>query len=789
MPKLVFVFSGIGSQWPGMGKELMQYPVFRQTLEQCDQAFRPLAGWSILEELRKEPRASRLLDSTIGQPCVCALEIALFELLCSWGLSPAGVLGHSVGELAAAYAAGILYIPTALRLVWEHCQIVRATSQEGSMLHSLAMEAQRERFYRELGELLPRLMTLPVYSSLWGRRAQAEDFDTMHWFEHIRQPVLFAQAAQAMLDDGYDWFVELGPHPTLEDAFNDLFTHTASPIHYTASLRRSGSEKKTLLTSMAQLAQAGFDLRLSEAVLPPARAADDAAALLHTEEPERRRTWLAQLVRKALATADPQIQMPPEGWSRKFSELGFDSIALVEVQLALSAQLGVELPATLFFTYQTPKTLVEAMLPLVRPGSVAPASRPEPEVPFQVVDFCETRSTPSFHELSRFHLRVQKQVNRKLEIDGKPFIDFASCNYLGLDYHPEVMNAIPKMVAEWGVHPSWTRLVASPEPYMVLEERLAEFLKVSSVVVFPSIASLNIAALPVLAGPAGVILCDIAAHHTIQEACQLAQAKGITCVQYKHNDLNDLEWVLKHYTNRSPIIVTVDGVYSMSAEYENLPAFGELMRRYNAYLYVDDAHGLGVVGENPSPECPYGHKGNGIVNYYGLDCAAERFIYVSGLSKAFSSYAAFLSCPDAETREKLMLSSTYVFSGPVPVASLASALAGLEVNEKEGDQLRATLYRLSHRLASGARALGYEVDNAGGFPIVFVVTGGYEQTVKAINLAWKYGLLITPGIFPIVPYQRGGLRFSLTALNTDEEIETTLQALKEIRQRITEKDG
>jgi 7-keto-8-aminopelargonate synthetase-like enzyme/acyl carrier protein len=492
-----------------------------------------------------------------------------------------------------------------------------------------------------------------------------------------------------------------------------------------------------------------------------------------------------QVVSESLASIEPKLQVPPDGWSHRFIDLGYDSVALLDVQIAISTRLGIDLPTTIFFSFQTPESLVDAILPLA-PTQAQPAPRAEPRIPFQVVDFYETRNAPSFHELSRFHLRVTKQVNRQVEIDGKPFIDFASCNYLGLDYHPDVMNAIPKMVAEWGVHPSWTRLVASPEPYVVLEERLAEFIKVPKVVVFPSISSLNFAALPLLAAPSGVIVCDITAHHTIQEACQLAQAKGITCVQYKHNDLNDLEMVLKYYCNRSPIIVTVDGVYSMSAEYENLPAFGELMRRYNAYLYVDDAHGLGVVGEHPSPENPYGHKGNGIVNYYGLDCAAERFIYVSGLSKAFSSYAAFISCPDAETQMKMQLSSTYVFSGPVPVASLASALAGLEVNAREGDQLRATLYRLSHRLATGARDLGFEVDNAGGFPIVFVVTGGYERTVKAINLAWEYGLLITPGIFPIVPYHRGGLRFSLTALNTDEEIETTLSALKEIRQRISE---
>ncbi|MCP4106172.1 MAG: hypothetical protein GY749_11640 [Desulfobacteraceae bacterium] len=94
------------------------------------------------------------------------------------------------------------------------------------------------------------------------------------------------------------------------------------------------------------------------------------------------------------------------------------------------------------------------------------------------------------------------------------------------------------------------------------------------------------------------------------------------------------------------------------------------------------------------------------------------------------------------------------------MASLASALAGIEVNKKQGDDIRLKLYQLSERLVSGARALGFEVDNSGSFPIVFVVIGGVEQTVKAVNIAWERGLIITPGIFPMVPMNRGIKIFS-----------------------------
>lgn len=270
----------------------------------------------------------------------------------------------------------------------------------------------------------------------------------------------------------------------------------------------------------------------------------------------------------------------------------------------------------------------------------------------------------------------------------------------------------------------------------------------------------------------------------MQEACQLASAKGVACDHFRYHEPADLERQLRRYAAKSPKIVAVDGVYSMTAGYANLPAYSRIVKQYDdAYLFVDDAHGFGIIGEQPTAKQPYGQKGNGIVNYFGLDYVADRIIYITGRSKAFASFAAFIVCLNREMEQKLRLASTYVFSGPIPVASLASALAGLDVNEREGEEIRARLYMLSERLAAGARERGFAVDNYGSFPIVYVVVGAPEPTVKALNIAWERGLLVSPGIFPAVPLNHGGLRFSVTALNTEAEIDRALSILEEIREK------
>jgi 7-keto-8-aminopelargonate synthetase-like enzyme len=222
----------------------------------------------------------------------------------------------------------------------------------------------------------------------------------------------------------------------------------------------------------------------------------------------------------------------------------------------------------------------------------------------------------------------------------------------------------------------------------------------------------------------------------------------------------------------------------MSGAYPPLPEFARLARKHGARLYVDDAHGLGVIGQDPTPDNPYGDRGNGIVRYFGLRYG-EEIVYVGGLSKAFSSMAAFVSCTNEAEKQQLAMASTAVFSGPCPTASLASALAGLRISQNdEGADIRRRLLSLTRELVAGAQALGFAVDNNEMFPLVSVKIGYVPEVVKACKVLWKHDILITPALFPAVPMDRGALRFTVTAANTEEQVRLALEALEIVRNEL-----
>jgi 7-keto-8-aminopelargonate synthetase-like enzyme len=360
-------------------------------------------------------------------------------------------------------------------------------------------------------------------------------------------------------------------------------------------------------------------------------------------------------------------------------------------------------------------------------------------------------------------------------IDGRWVADFASCNYLGLDLHPQVIAAIPKALAAWGVHPSWTRAVASPAPYRLLEHRLAEMVGVHDVIVFPTVTLLHFGVLPRLAGGSGAILIDTAAHNSIHEASALARARGTAVTTFTSGNFDDLEAKLTRLANRSTRVIAVDGVYSMSGNYAKLAALVDIAERHDAVVYVDDAHGFGILGERPGGDAPYGKGGGGLLRHAGVD--QSRVVYVAGMSKAFSSMAAFVSCRDDDERHRFERASTMVFSGPIPVASLASALAGLDVNTAEGDRRRARLWSLTRRLLYGVERLGLTTENRTGFPIVNVLLGRAEVVLAACDVLWRHGVLLTPAIFPAAPLHHGGLRFTLTFDHTEDQVDRVLAAL------------
>jgi 8-amino-7-oxononanoate synthase len=226
----------------------------------------------------------------------------------------------------------------------------------------------------------------------------------------------------------------------------------------------------------------------------------------------------------------------------------------------------------------------------------------------------------------------------------------------------------------------------------------------------------------------------------------------------------------------------MDGVNSMTGNAPDLQAFAAVTRRHGALLYVDDAHGFGVVGERRADESsPYGARGNSIVRH--VDESYEGIVLVGGFSKAYSSLLAFIACPPEVKRLLKVAAPPYLYSGPSPVASLATVLAGLDVNERRGDALRAELHRLSTRVIDALGDLGVHTPNRSGFPIVEIPLRDHERIDAVGRFLFERGVYVTLAAYPLVPTAEVGFRAQLTAANTDAEVDALIAAVADLAER------
>jgi 8-amino-7-oxononanoate synthase len=369
---------------------------------------------------------------------------------------------------------------------------------------------------------------------------------------------------------------------------------------------------------------------------------------------------------------------------------------------------------------------------------------------------------------------------RMIRVGDRWLADFASCNYLGFDLEKEIIGAIPAYLERWGTHPSWSRLLGSPILYTELEERLTELTGAEDVLVLPTITLIHMSVIPVLVG-SGTVYVDRRAHKTIYEGCELAAAHGATVKRFAFEDVDDLERLLREDAP-SPRLICLDGVNSMTGNAVDLPAFAEVARNHGALLYVDDAHGFGVIGERSDDELsPFGNRGNSIVRYAGE--SYDHVILVAGLSKSYSSLAAFIACPPELKRLLKTAAPPYLYSGPSPVASLASALVGLEVNERRGDAIRADLWRKTSLVLESLDRLGVHTPNRSGFPIVEVPLANADDIDAVGRFLFENGIYVTLAAYPLVPRDEVGFRVQVTAANTDAEIEQLIDVLGRLASR------
>jgi 8-amino-7-oxononanoate synthase len=208
----------------------------------------------------------------------------------------------------------------------------------------------------------------------------------------------------------------------------------------------------------------------------------------------------------------------------------------------------------------------------------------------------------------------------------------------------------------------------------------------------------------------------------------------------------------------------------------DLPAFANLAREYDALLYVDDAHGFGVIGERSDDELSvYGNRGNSIVRYTGE--TYDHVLLVAGLSKAYSSLAAFLTCPPDLKRLLKTAAPPYLYSGPSPVASLATVIAGLDVNEKRGDAIRAGLWRKTAKVLGYLDRIGVHTPNRSGFPIIEVPLARQEDIDAVGRFLFDNGIYVTLAAYPLVPKSEVGFRIQMTDANTDGEVDQLIDVL------------
>jgi len=375
---------------------------------------------------------------------------------------------------------------------------------------------------------------------------------------------------------------------------------------------------------------------------------------------------------------------------------------------------------------------------------------------------------------------IDEQVGRRIRIGDHWLFDFASCNYLGFDLDQQIIDAVPEYLAKWGTHPSWSRLLGSPVLYEQIEEKTTELLGSEDTLLLPTITHIHMSVIPVLVG-SGTIFLDGRAHKTIYDGAMVARGHGATVRRFRHNDHEHLEELLRASTT-TPRVIALDGVNSMTGNAPDVKEFARLAVEHDALLYLDDAHGFGVIGERGSDElCPYGKRGNSIVRHQGA--TYDNVVLVAGFSKSYSSLLSFLALPTRLKNVLKVAAPPYLYSGPSPTASLATTLVGLEVNDVRGDRYRLDIYRRTKRVLDRLHELDIYTPNQSGYPLIEVPLSNHADIDPVGRYLFDRGIYVTMAAYPLVPKEEVGFRIQVTAANEDDQIDRLCDVLGEINER------
>ncbi|MBX3021085.1 MAG: aminotransferase class I/II-fold pyridoxal phosphate-dependent enzyme [Bdellovibrionales bacterium] len=374
--------------------------------------------------------------------------------------------------------------------------------------------------------------------------------------------------------------------------------------------------------------------------------------------------------------------------------------------------------------------------------------------------------------LEAFHMKysvTSQSRGRWAVINGKQVINFGSANYLGLDQHPEVIDASKDAIDSMGTHADGARGFATHYNVAALENELAALVGTTGTMIGHNVNQIHAGVIPTLFGEEGsVLFVDRSAHPSLVQGAMSSKGKGARVVSVNCEQPADLEQAFTAYPFRHGALL-IDGIYGMQGQSAPLKSLDQICRKAGLLLYVDDAHGVGVLGES----------GGGAIEACGL--SFDNVLMIGSLDKALGAYGGFVAGQKAVIDFLRVSSKVQLYSGTLQPAAIEGARAAVRVvRSAEGARRRAQVQENSRWLRARLLELGYIVPG-GESPLVPVPIGADMVTLMAGRYLFDRGIFVNSIVHPVVLYGQGLLRISLTAVHDHEQMQQLVEAFASLR--------
>lgn len=356
---------------------------------------------------------------------------------------------------------------------------------------------------------------------------------------------------------------------------------------------------------------------------------------------------------------------------------------------------------------------------------------------------------------------IESQQDTEVIMSGRKVLMFGSNSYLGLTNHPKVIEAAVEATKKYGTGCAGSRFLnGTLDLHLELEKELAEFVGKEEAIIYSTGFQVNLGVVSCLTGREDYIICDELDHASIVEGRRLSFSKGL---KFKHNDMESLEKVLQGCDPDRVKLIVVDGVFSMEGDIANLPEITRLAKKYNANVMVDEAHGLGVLGDH----------GRGTCNHYGL--TGDVDLIMGTFSKSLASIGGFIAADSTIINYLRHNSRSYIFSASATPAATAAARTALHIMKTEPERIQ-HLWDITNYALDSFRTLGFEIGNT-STPIIPLYVRDMEKTFLVTRMVFDEGVFVNPVIPPACSPEDTLIRFSLMATHTKEQIDIAVDKL------------